>query len=550
MARQVRLPRSVMRRARLSVAVFFALAAALTGGCEAFDRGPKSYPYRATQFETADGTRHHRDLDGDGRDEILVEKPVGGEKDGPSSYEALTIRTQAGQVISQTNFAGDVAGELQFADLGDDGRMETIVPVLRRDSLFLVLLDPRGRKRKTLYLTSGDPRKEPEGHLPWDPQVRGAHVADVNEDGQNELITVMVTRLARRPRGVWVHDLGTGERLGRWTTGAMIDHFVFEDLVGSDAPELLAATGASNNGARGAGMDDQHAYLFLLDLPPQPDLIWKRQLGGLWVRSFLRAGHVNADGQKDYFVLRRVARQRPEPARLEHIDPASGRPLHVRELDATAHELIVSDIDGTGREEIVVSLATGTVCQFGPDLRRRRCSELGEEARGMSVVSGVVRPGTRNVVLTGESTYLLGPDLRPIAVLPDLAPNRWAALQRGNGRRAQLVGQTSSGTAHVRLAENEAYLLYRWGPWALLLLGLGTAAGTGVWARRAYRHYLGLRQERIELLEGEDEARILARPDGTIEWANENARSLLGISDRRPTAEILRREVPVLAKLL
>ncbi|MFB6232132.1 MAG: PAS domain-containing sensor histidine kinase [Salinibacter sp.] len=525
----------------------FFLVAAVTCGCGAFERGPKDYPYVAEQVRESGGRRYHRDLDGDARDEILKVNPIAESRS--RSPEAVAIRTQGGQVVDQVNFAGDVIRDLQFCDFGRDGRTEAVVPVVRRDSLFLGVVNAEGRKQRTLFLTRGEPRREPEGTLPWDPDLRGVHLADLTGDGTRELAAVMMTQLARRPRGVWVLNSKSGERLGRWTSGAMIDEFMFEDIVGDGAPELLAATGASNNGARGGGMDDQHAYLFLLGLPPRPGVVWKREVGGLWARAYLETGDVDGNGTRDYVVFRRSNRQRPQPGHLERFDPKTGRTLRAQKIPDSANSVAVTNLDGEDGEEILVSHESGMIRTRGPDLQGLRTARRSQSAGELSIVPGLLRPGTPEVIVGGSSPYLLGSDLEPKALLP-VRDASWTAMNRGQGRPAYLVGRTSEKTIYYRMADNPAYLLYRWGPWVLLLLGAGVAAGAVVWGRRAYRRHQALRRERIDLAEARDGGHLLARADGTVEHADEAARSLLGLSDPQPDTSLLAREVPDLRRLL
>ena len=144
----------------------------------------------------------HVDLDGDGRDEY-VRHPRSGDRD-PSSRSNVVLYAHGGRTIEQVNFAGQ-AGQPYFHDLTGNGRLEVLVPVVHDNTLSVHVVDAAGEKLFRVSIMSGSPRQEPDGEIPWFANIAGLWVTDVTGDGNDELVTMATTRLARAPRGVFVH---------------------------------------------------------------------------------------------------------------------------------------------------------------------------------------------------------------------------------------------------------------------------------------------------------------------------------------------------------
>ncbi len=202
-----------------------------------------------------DGQALFVDLTGDNWDEIVSWAPQ-----NPLENRAhITIRTHDSQTIDQVNFAGRIS-QPKFLDIEGDGMTEILVPVIQGDSLFVTSVNFRGDKLNTIFLTSGSPRIEPDGNMPWDPSALKFFALDVMLDEAPELVTVVQTGFARLPRGILIHTLD-GVLLRQCIVGASMGMLHLLDVDDDGHWELLVAAGSADNGAIAGGFDDVNSYL-------------------------------------------------------------------------------------------------------------------------------------------------------------------------------------------------------------------------------------------------------------------------------------------------
>ena len=272
--------------ARLAIGLLLAVA---VGGCAFPDAtDPNTYPYRLQEDQQVQPFIPV-DLEGDGRDERIIRWR---RDEHTGSPNAVVLATLDRRTIQQINYAGTVVGRIQALDLDSDGTLEVLVPLVRNDSLYLSIVSATGRKQGQLLITSGEPREEPEGTLPWDPRVRYATMVDATGDGRAELVVAAVTRYACLPRGVWVFSWPERRLLGKKVVGALITGEQHISNFDEDPPlELFFTSSASDNGAVAGGLDDQHAHIGAFELRGTPQLEWTRTLGDIWSSARSSGSH-------------------------------------------------------------------------------------------------------------------------------------------------------------------------------------------------------------------------------------------------------------------
>jgi signal transduction histidine kinase len=525
---------------------------ALVGvGCAASDEelDPTHYPGQLHQVDE-DGPVEYVDLDGDGTDERILYHDPETPAISREGRASLILRTLNNRTIDQVNFSGAL-GRLHFADFEDDGRLEILVPVVRSDSLFLHVVDSQGRKQGRFFVTTGTPRVEPEGTMPWDPNVSDVFLSDVNGDGSPELVTLANTYYAQLPRGVWVHDLEQGVLLGEQVIGAAIRRGFVEDVDDDPYPELVFSTGSPNNGAVAGGMDDQHAYIAAFELSVAPRVQWKREMGGLWTNARLTVGDLDGDGDQEFVAYTWTNYSRPDPTRLQLIDPATGETIRQTTFGVPLRSAITANLDRDAQDEIITLDRSGRVRVLNGRLQVVRDTQVDEQARGMKTLPDADGDGVEELILgTPQGTFFFDRDFRVKAV--SSSRGRWGVIRRGAGQRPLLhAGTMNDGRMAIfRMVDNPYYLVYRYGPWGAGVVGFALLLGLGVFGRRVARRRRKQASKMDQVLESDTRGTLLLRPDATIEDVNEAARRVLALSGRPITGRVLREAAPQLADVV
>lgn len=258
--------------------VFGALLLSLLMGCGPSDdfSNPEAFPYTASLADS-DSPFYPVDLTGDGRDERIQVQQEEAEQRG-----AVRVYTHERRTVGQVNFAGHIEEDLHFHDTNGDGQLEILVPQVKNDSLHLAIVDAQAEKQGRIFVTTGSPREESEGSIPWIAEVVDVQFDDVTANGDDEIIVTAKTRLARTPRGVFVRSFPEGEPVSEYRTGASItDPVLFNRENG--VANLFFGSSAPNNGAHVGEMNDRNSYIASVGIKKGPEveaeLNWHRRMG-------------------------------------------------------------------------------------------------------------------------------------------------------------------------------------------------------------------------------------------------------------------------------
>ena len=452
----------------LTVYCFFLLTALLcqcSSNSDSFP-DPDVQPYRFEQVSEFDyeGSLICRDLDRDGRDEVLNWVSSTSDNQG-----LIHIRTHEGRLIEQVNFVYPIQRP-HFLDYDEDGIQEILVPFVTNDSLFVTFVDAEGKEKSpTIHLTNGHPRQVEDGILPWDPEIKEFHLLDTNGNGQKELVTLIHTGFAQRPRGLLIHTLPDGILQGQIITGAATGKLEIADFDNDGELEIAGIAGASNNGADSEGFDDQHSYLIVFELA-DPQIIWSKELGGVWSNPGMFYEDFNGDGKKELLIIAFSMSAIPEETRLEFIEPGSWRTYRQVSLSEPISSPKVIDLDLDTRLEILVLRAEKEIWVFNNQLDVVQRSDIGIQVKNIELVPDMDGDGVKEILaVSSNGTLLLGPDLQLKASLPD--HKCYKAYNRGIGNPPYLIGMHENSVMAFRLVKNPSYLFNRYGPVSLWVLG-------------------------------------------------------------------------------
>lgn len=470
------------------------------------------------------------DLDGDGEDDLVSRILQDREGFAPPRVSGVLLESHSGLVIEQVNYEG-VALSPHAVDLDDDGVQEVVVPIVRNDSLFLSAVDGAGQKLTTLHVTEGEPRREPDGVMEWDPVVEGVHVADVDGDGALELLTVVSTQFAARPRGLFVHSLADGAALGAYLIGGNVARSFVGDFDGDGLPEVLLGTVPTGQGNRAGGFADDRAHLLVVE-PADGSVSWSREVLGGWIG--LELADFDADGELEVLLVAEGA-GRAVSTQFEIIEPGSWRTMQVKRVPEPLSSTRLADLDSDAVPEILVMHTAGEVWALDRDLavvaQRRVAPSLswGIEVWPDADGDGVPEISTH----VGESRLvLLSPDLRVKASRDGLRV--FGVMHSGLSDPPQLVGADGVGAVIYRLQPNEALARRRLLAW---MTWLSTAVGGSallVWAGGLVSENRALRGIRDDVLDGVDDGLLVVGARGSVRWSNRTLRGWIGADVRSP----------------
>ena len=511
--------------------------AVLFSACQFDPLAPEAHPFiLERQGVNSDGSQF-ADLDGDGQDEVIDHHVPSG---GPAGIEAVWIRTPEGITIEQVNYRGKLL-PFHFLDLNGDQRPEIFVQYIRNDSLFLNVLDARGKELLGFFVAAGQPRHEPTGPLPWDGKITRFFLRDLEADGTLELVAVVVTGFARYPRGVFVFDLPDGRLMGKTLVGTNIHaKSFFGDFDGDGKPEIALGSYATDNGAVVGGLDDAHAFFLVVTLQPHPEVVLRREMGGRQTETDLDYANYDDDAALEFLRFTVLPRQ---SVTLEVVEPGTWRTLRRRTLALpieTAQFVRTLDTDRDARPEILVATKEPSelalLNQQFDIIRHRKLPQFWF----IDVVPDLDDDGIDEIVVVGEEVFLLNPDLSTKAVLKPEGLKRLPALdvhfatvnRRGPPEAPSLVLNEGGRIITYRLTPNRFYLFYRYGPFALWGLGLLLVGGAAIGARKLRHQYRLSRFVYPAALSHTSTELFILDEKGLVVFANTQLRDLLGLSDQ------------------
>ena len=197
-------------------------------------------PYQTRAMHQFVGEVMPIDLDGDGVDELLnwdgPDQPLGG--------AALLLIEADNRAIEQINVPGQIQGSPRFTRRLD-GTMQVFIPYIRDDSLFLHSVDHRGNELFDMFMYarhSGNPGLTDRG---WDPKISYVRWVDQDDDGTDELLTVIATGYAGHPRGFLLYDVGNQQMVDSLFIGVKPSTRGAFDIDLDGDEELLIASHAS-----------------------------------------------------------------------------------------------------------------------------------------------------------------------------------------------------------------------------------------------------------------------------------------------------------------
>lgn len=333
----------------------------------------ENFPYFFKVQKKIDRDSYIFDLDHNGEDEFVVLGNKNFEFNAPSR---IHIRDHEYALIEQVNFNGKLQRPYAI-DWNEDGFNEILMPYVKNDSLFIRILNWRGKKLKDGFMLSADNFPDRNRSYPWTGQIKYLLWYDLDRDEKQELILIMSEGYARAPRGVFVYD---GESLiprWRFEVGPAINNEpCLIDLNNDGYLEIMFSSSAPGNGYQVNGSDDDHSYLFLLDY--SGNLIWRRLFGSRYTAIQLEYADLNGDGNKEIIILFIDNSETVSAPRLEIINAESGNPSQSLTLAINNAGWTIMNLDRDIQQEICVLDKDGKILLLDHQLNIIKTNKLSD----------------------------------------------------------------------------------------------------------------------------------------------------------------------------
>lgn len=251
---------------------------------------PQAY-YTFKQIRRQDGVIRQvfADFDGDGNEECIYHLIQKG---------ALLMDFDEAHPIDACQLLGAYnVPYFQALDLDADGKPEIALSV-KQDTLAwaeIARISAEAPKRLDCELiakTHAIQGNDFDGNGEWDGWIDGFEALDVNRDGQKDMICTVNTGFDQNPRGIFVFDGATGEKLWEFLTAGPINKICCADLTGDGDKEILLTAWATDNQNATNGMADSKCYLICLDKMGQ--ILWKDAIGGVFFSTDFVITELNA----------------------------------------------------------------------------------------------------------------------------------------------------------------------------------------------------------------------------------------------------------------
>jgi|GEM_PF-2269102 len=421
---------------------------------------PNACPFYPEEIAIFPHAVQSADLDGDGKDEF-----IGHITHGPEKGQAIAIINHEGMIVGQANFASPIM-RAHFVDYDGDQKLEILVPIVRNDSLFVSIVDRYGQKLKHFFLIDGQPRIEEGEEMEWDAAIRELYQSDLDNDGNDELITLIYTGYSRMPRGVLVNRLETGERIGSYLIGAFPINSHFGDFDGNGLQQLVISTWAPDNGARANGFDDQHSYILDIEFSPTPYLKQSREMGGLGSSAFT-AFDTNA---QEFLIHSYGNTGRYTESTFEYLNPETWLSERKKTFNEAFAETQVINVDQEGNSVIAMLHLPDKIKIIDHDFEELNSKIVGQKLGSLRVAPDIDGDGAEELLAFSSdfTMYILDNNLETNAVynkLTNIQPPQLKLVEfinRGPGSYPAFSLWDENKSVVLSLTPQKFYWFYRY----------------------------------------------------------------------------------------
>jgi len=226
------------------------------------------------------------DLDGDGREEIIT-----------ASGNRLYALKSDGSIFWERKFNFPI-----ILNLIDNWNSQTAIGVsaINNKRLHLLLLNSRGE-----IIWRNDGKTTPRGQVVHAARQRIAQLADIDQDGYEDVLALSDDGSGLKLRGIILYD-HRGTEMWRYTTGSLPQNIVIWPKEGG-RPDIIIGTFSPGDGNHGLHnkTSDRQAYVISLDGYGRTN--WVIRMGGYYTGVYVLLADLKADGTPSLYAHKYTA---------------------------------------------------------------------------------------------------------------------------------------------------------------------------------------------------------------------------------------------------
>ncbi|MBP9901457.1 MAG: protein kinase [Verrucomicrobia bacterium] len=338
------------------------------------------------------------DWDGDGESDIIHVS------DGNLYVVTSRGQQQAPLTITKPHANGLVLG--MMADINGDGRDEALVSWSSGTNAYLTAFNQRTWPVKE-FVFAGSLNVHPQWGANFT-RLRPLRLADLDGDGQRELLASVTSTWALRPRGICCFEVETGQLKWFFETATFVTTIDLCDLDGDGRQEVVVGSNSPGNGCKLADeTDDAHAYVYVLS--SKGELRWRRELAGIYANvKPLNPAHGQTNVMVWVTAIHAYNLERGEPDTGKVLEfNAEGEVVHAHDFGVQLTSSLVVDLDSDGRHEVLAADRLGVLHVLdGRLIERRRITNatprFDEVELQLALAANLTAAGAPQVVLASS----------------------------------------------------------------------------------------------------------------------------------------------------
>ncbi|MGD2091716.1 MAG: ATP-binding protein [Candidatus Aminicenantes bacterium] len=177
-------------------------------------------------------------------------------------------------------------------------------------------------------------------------------IEDIDEYGNEEIVSIINADRAGLPRGIAVHDLISGKKKWEYLFGPIPLEVIVRDINHDGKKEIIFSAWAPHNNFSYNNMNDDTSYVGALDC--SGNLLWQYKAGGYYSKEYLAVEDLDINGTFEVIIARSCHRDIPDPGQIRVCDALTGEIIETANYPGISFtNIFVINMDNDPNLEII-----------------------------------------------------------------------------------------------------------------------------------------------------------------------------------------------------